>query len=77
MSRNLSKVIHGNNRIGLLGNHTGGTMDWVPVMGYVAEACTTLLFLPQAIQIVKTKQTKDFSLSMYSMLTSGLVLWSV
>ncbi|WP_447965848.1 PQ-loop domain-containing transporter [Nitrospira sp. Ecomares 2.1] len=46
-------------------------------MGYVAEACTTLLFLPQAIQIVKTKRTKDFSLSMYSMLTSGLVLWSV
>ena len=52
-------------------------MDWVTVMGYVAGACTTSSFLPQAIQIVKTKHTKDLSLSMYSILTSGLILWSV
>jgi len=52
-------------------------MDWVTVMGYVAGACTTSSFLPQAIQIVKTKHTKDLSLSMYSILTSGLMLWSV
>lgn len=52
-------------------------MDWVTVMGYVAGACTTSSFLPQAMQIVKTKHTKDLSLSMYSILTSGLMLWSV
>ena len=52
-------------------------MDWVTVMGYVAGACTTSSFLPQAIQIVKTKHTKDLSLSMYSILTSGLMLWSI
>ena len=52
-------------------------MDWVTVMGYVAGACTTSSFLPQAIQIVKTKHIKDLSLSMYSILTSGLILWSV
>jgi MtN3 and saliva related transmembrane protein len=46
-------------------------------MGYIAGACTTSAFLPQAIQIVKTKHTKDLSLSMYSILTSGLMLWSV
>ena len=52
-------------------------MDWVTVMGYVAGACTTSSFLPQAMQIVKTKHTKDLSLSMYSILTSGLMLWSI
>lgn len=52
-------------------------MDWVTVMGYLAGVCTTSSFLPQAIQIVKTKHTKDLSLSMYSILTSGLILWTV
>lgn len=52
-------------------------MDWVTVMGYVAGACTTSSFLPQAMQIMKTKHTKDLSLSMYLILTSGLILWSV
>lgn len=51
-------------------------MDWVTVMGFIAGACTTSSFLPQAIQIVKTKHTKDLSLSMYSILTSGLILWT-
>ena len=50
-------------------------MDWIIVMGYLAGACTTSAFLPQAIKIVKTKHTKDLSLGMYSILTTGLVLW--
>ncbi len=52
-------------------------MDWVIVMGYIAGACTTSAFLPQAIKIVRTKHTKDLSLSMYSILTTGVALWSV
>lgn len=52
-------------------------MDWVTVMGYVAGACTTSAFLPQAIKIVKTKHTKDLSLAMYSILTTGVFLWSL
>ena len=52
-------------------------MDWVTVMGYIAGACTTTAFLPQAIKIVQTKHTKDLSLSMYSILTTGVALWSV
>ncbi|MDR4493138.1 MAG: SemiSWEET transporter [Nitrospirales bacterium] len=50
-------------------------MDWVTVMGYLAGACTTTAFLPQAIKIVKTKHTKDLSLGMYAILTSGIGLW--
>ena len=50
-------------------------MDIVTLMGYVAGVCTTSAFLPQAIKIVKTKHTKDISLIMYSVLTTGVVLW--
>ncbi|MFA9562356.1 MAG: SemiSWEET transporter [Nitrospirales bacterium] len=50
-------------------------MDLITIMGYVAGACTTSAFLPQAIKIVKTKHTKDISLMMYSVLTTGVVLW--
>ncbi len=52
-------------------------MDWIIVMGYLAGVCTTSAFLPQALKIVKTKHTKDLSLSMYSILTTGVALWSV
>lgn len=50
-------------------------MDWVTVMGYLSGACTTTAFLPQAIKILKTKHTKDLSLGMYAILTSGIGLW--
>jgi len=50
-------------------------MDVVTIMGYVAGVCTTSAFLPQAMKIVKTKHTKDISLIMYSVLTTGIVLW--
>jgi MtN3 and saliva related transmembrane protein len=52
-------------------------MDWVNVIGYIAGVCTTTAFLPQAINIVKTKHTKDLSLGMYSILTSGVALCCV
>ena len=52
-------------------------MDWITVMGYIAGACTTTAFFPQAIKIVKTKHTKDLSLAMYSIFTTGVLLWSV
>ena len=50
-------------------------MDFITIMGYVAGVCTTSAFLPQAIKIVKTKHTKDISFMMYSVLTTGVVLW--
>lgn len=52
-------------------------MDWITVMGYIAGACTTTAFFPQAIKIVKTKHTKDLSLGMYAILTIGVLLWTV
>ena len=49
-------------------------MDWVTVTGYIAGAGTITAILPQAITIVKTTQTKDLALGMYSILTSGVAL---
>lgn len=44
-------------------------------LGYLAAFCTTIAFIPQAIKVFKTKQTKDISLGMFSLLIAGFVLW--
>jgi MtN3 and saliva related transmembrane protein len=44
-------------------------------LGYLAAFCTTIAFIPQAIKVYKTKQTKDISLGMFSLLIGGFVLW--
>lgn len=52
-------------------------MDWTELIGYVAAACTTIAFVPQALQVIKTKDTKAISLSMYSIFTFGVATWLV
>ncbi|MBU4348407.1 SemiSWEET transporter [Patescibacteria group bacterium] len=52
-------------------------MDIIIIIGLVAATCTTISFIPQAIRIIKTKQAKDLSLGMYSILTTGIFLWLV
>jgi MtN3 and saliva related transmembrane protein len=47
----------------------------IPIIGIVAACCTTLSFLPQAIKIIKTKNTEGISLSMYVLFVIGVVLW--
>ena len=46
-------------------------------IGLIAGALTTLSFLPQALQIVKTHNTKGISLPMYVVFVSGIFLWIV
>ena len=54
----------------------GETMSatWV---GMAAAFCTTVAFLPQVIRIWKTRSTKDISLGMFSIFSSGIVLWLI
>ncbi|MBU0457194.1 MAG: SemiSWEET transporter [Nanoarchaeota archaeon] len=52
-------------------------MVLVTLLGLLAAACTTISFLPQAIKTIKTKQTKDLSLIMYTILTIGIILWLI
>jgi len=53
------------------------TIDGITVIGLIAAVLTTISFLPQAIKTIKSRQTKDLSLFMYSILTTGVFLWFV
>ena len=44
-------------------------------IGFIAAFCTTISFVPQALQTIKTKNTKGISLLMYSLFTFGTLLW--
>ena len=41
------------------------------MIGMIAACLTTLSFVPQAIQVIKTKDTSGISLIMYSMFVIG------
>lgn len=47
------------------------------ITGLVAAALTTVSFLPQVIKILKTRHTKDISLLMYIVFTTGVLLWLI
>lgn len=51
-------------------------MNLITVLGLCAAILTTGAFLPQAIKVIMTRQTKDLSLTMYAMLVIGLAVWA-
>jgi MtN3 and saliva related transmembrane protein len=48
--------------------------DWV---GSIAAALTTVAFVPQVWQIIRTHHTHDISLGMYAIFTAGVAMWLV
>jgi len=52
-------------------------IEWMTIIGLAAAVFTTIAFLPQAIKSIKTKQTRDISLPMYVIFTTGVFLWLV
>ena len=52
-------------------------MSIVSLLGIAAAICTTVSFVPQVLKTIKTGQTKDISLSMYLIFTTGIVLWLI
>lgn len=50
-------------------------MDLFEILGYLAATLTTISFVPQALLIIKTKDTKGISLPMYIMFTMGVGMW--
>lgn len=50
-------------------------MDLFTVIGLAAAACTTISFLPQAIKVIRTRDTRSLSLPMYIIFTTGVLLW--
>ncbi len=49
----------------------------ITLIGLAAAFCTTIAFLPQVIQTWRTRSTKDISLWMFLVFTSGIFLWLV
>jgi MtN3 and saliva related transmembrane protein len=47
------------------------------LLGIVAGALTTAAFVPQAWRVWKTRSTRDLSLPMYAIFTTGVALWLV
>ena len=47
-------------------------LEW---MGYLAAACTTLSFVPQAAKTIRTRDTSGISLWMYVVFTFGIACW--
>jgi MtN3 and saliva related transmembrane protein len=49
----------------------------VELIGGVAAVITTLCWVPLAIKVIRTRDTRSLSLVMYLMLAAGIVLWLV
>ncbi len=45
------------------------------VIGAIGATLTTFAFVPQVVQIWRSKSARDISLPMYSCFTLGLVCW--
>lgn len=52
-------------------------MQETTAIGLAAAFCTTVAFLPQAIKTWKTRSTRDISLGMFLLFTSGIFLWLI
>lgn len=50
---------------------------WTHLIGLSAAFCTTVAFLPQVMRAWRTRSTKDLSLSMFLVFTTGIFLWLV
>lgn len=49
----------------------------VELIGGTAAVITTLCWVPQAIKVIRTRDTRSLSLVMYLMLAVGIVLWLI
>lgn len=46
-------------------------------IGLFAACLTTISFLPQVVQVVRTKNTAGISLGMYLLFVLGVFLWTI
>ncbi len=44
-------------------------------LGYIAAALTTIAFVPQAVKVIRSRDTEAISLWMYMTFTVGIALW--
>lgn len=52
-------------------------MDFGFWIGNIAATLTTVSFLPQVLQIIKTRDTRAISLPMYIVMVTGIACWLI
>jgi MtN3 and saliva related transmembrane protein len=52
-------------------------MGLADIFGGLAATLTTLSFFPQAMQVIRTRDTRAISLSMYTLFTLGIACWGI
>jgi len=50
---------------------------YVIYVGFFSGFCTTIAFVPQVYKVWKTKSTKDISLLMFLVFTTGIIGWLI
>jgi MtN3 and saliva related transmembrane protein len=50
---------------------------YADIIGGVAGVLTTVAFVPQVVKTLRTRQTKDISLSMWVLFWLGVAMWLV
>lgn len=50
-------------------------MAYLTLIGLCAAFLTTASFVPQALRVWRTRSTKDISLTMFTMMFTGICLW--
>lgn len=45
------------------------------IIGYLAGICTAIVFLPQSVRTIKTKDVRGLSLGSYVIYCLGMLLW--
>ncbi len=51
-------------------------MQTATLLGVFAALCSTISFAPQAIKIIRTRETKDISVWMYGLTVTGFATWA-
>ncbi len=49
----------------------------INLVGYIAAACTTLCWLPQAVRAIRTRDTAAISLWTQGLFAIGIVFWLI
>lgn len=52
-------------------------MNLISAVGFLAGLLTTVSGLPQAVKILRLKETRDLSLLTYALLNTGILLWLI
>jgi MtN3 and saliva related transmembrane protein len=52
-------------------------LNEIEILGFAAGTLTTFAFLPQVIQVWRTRRVADINLTTFSAFVSGVALWLV